>query len=35
MKALVMKDNIPIKKVSPIFVLVLDNGDLEFSFAHT
>ncbi|KAH0506930.1 Vomeronasal secretory protein 1 [Microtus ochrogaster] len=25
MKALVMKDNIPIKKVSPIFVLVLDN----------
>ncbi|ERE70563.1 vomeronasal secretory protein 1 [Cricetulus griseus] len=34
MKALVMKDEIPIKKVSSILVLVLDNGDMEFSMTH-
>ncbi|XP_006981064.1 vomeronasal secretory protein 1-like [Peromyscus maniculatus bairdii] len=34
MKALVMKNGIPIKKVSPIFVLVLDNGDMEFSITY-
>ncbi|XP_005083820.1 vomeronasal secretory protein 1-like [Mesocricetus auratus] len=34
MRALVMKEGIPIEKVSPLLVLVLDNGDMEFSMAH-
>lgn len=34
MKALVWEDDVPIDKVSPIFVLVLNNGDMEFSSTH-
>ncbi|EDL93541.1 similar to VNSP I (predicted), isoform CRA_a [Rattus norvegicus] len=30
-KAMVSEDEFPISKVSPIFILVLNNGDLEFS----
>ncbi|XP_052040634.1 vomeronasal secretory protein 1-like [Apodemus sylvaticus] len=34
MKALVSKDDVPINRVSPIFILVLNNGDMEFSITH-
>ncbi|XP_021496717.1 vomeronasal secretory protein 1-like [Meriones unguiculatus] len=33
-KALVMKDEIPIEKVSPLLVLKLSNGDMELSLTH-
>lgn len=34
MKALVSRDDVPINGVSPIFILVLNNGDMEFSITH-
>ncbi|XP_051039820.1 vomeronasal secretory protein 1 [Phodopus roborovskii] len=34
LRALVMKEEIPIKKFSPMLVLVLDNGDMEFTITH-
>ncbi|XP_032757711.1 vomeronasal secretory protein 1-like [Rattus rattus] len=33
-KAMVSEDEFPISKVSPIFILVLNNGDLEFSVTY-
>ncbi|KAL1786881.1 vomeronasal secretory protein 1 [Sigmodon hispidus] len=34
MKALVMKDGILVEKVSPLFVLVLDDDDMELSITY-
>ncbi|XP_028628617.1 vomeronasal secretory protein 1-like [Grammomys surdaster] len=34
MKALVLEDEVLINKVSPIFTLVLNNGDMEFSITY-
>ncbi|EDL08277.1 lipocalin 3 [Mus musculus] len=34
LKALVSEDDIPINKVSPMLILVLNNGDIELSITH-